>query len=1061
MPALRRLGTARHGRLAALCCLLLLALAGSGARAACTTGQLKVDLFAVGGSGACASSPYAGCLTSFTLRASGSSSCSVTLTPLAPSGALPRVSTPAGSGYAAAGNLLCPADPASAAVADAAPLAAILEAARGLLDSYLWSQAVGDVVAAPSVDAGTLAFTAGGCALQYRITESAGIDGAATANCSASGCQTDGPCAAGQYPLDVAGATKVCALCAPGSYADAGASACSPCASGTAAPGVGAAPAGCAACAPGSYSSGDGNSNCLPCDAGSYQGQAGADSCLDCPDSSYAHLPGAATCVLCAGGRPSACTQDSCSGTPSDGYASAAIASLGSLSSATCAAAGWGAGVAAWAPRPALMETCAMSTATRLSLYVSADCSVEVSVLGQGACSDPTDPARPFLSAYYTSPTEISSVLDEVSGDIVRISASGGGSLTLSVFTGTLDPAHYADAGATCSGALAVTGGSVAGAGSGACPAGTRRSGDGDGLSCIPCPVGQYCDVVDATAGTPCPAGTSNGLLGAASSDACQPCGAGAFSPAGSDSCSLCPVGTFSAADTAEACLPCDNGGAAVPGATTCSLAGACPSGQQYNAVADDCESCDPGWVSDGTVACAACPAGTAPNGDLSACVACGDGAFAPSAGMEACLTCPAGSKRNATTDADATTCVHCDAGYVSNARTGSTSCTACPASTYRAGTATPANNVCVACRHGFATDLGLAATTCSRCAKGSYRGPGMDPASCAACPSGAVATRSASSMCQLCRPGTAPNNDSTACVTCATGTYRPAFSTSNVCRTCGAGHETRVTYGGLACVDCGPGYYNGGGTPGGATTDAAGLLTDWQPSCSACPAGTYQSDSGAASCLGCPAGSSTGDDGNAACQLCVPGTYSATVGGACLDCPVGSYAPGWGSTACRKCPIGTTTADTGSETCDPCGAGTYAPFPGSSSCRTCPAGSVSRDGAGACKTCPEGFSAPSGSAACVACAKGSYNPTRGAAACVLCPAGSFCDVPTLRAPKPCPAGSFSSRAGSDRCSSCRANTYADAPGAPGCKPCPKGSTTERLSGQTACTAAAPRRMLR
>ena len=139
----------------------------------------------------------------------------------------------------------------------------------------------------------------------------------------------------------------------------------------TAAPAVGATAADCAACGPGSYASGEGNSDCQACDAGTYQDQAGTEACLLCPDSSYAvHLPGAATCVLCSAGRPTACTQGSCSGTPSEGYASAAISSVGSLSSATCAAAGWGAGVAAWAPRPALLDTCAIDASTRLSMHV-------------------------------------------------------------------------------------------------------------------------------------------------------------------------------------------------------------------------------------------------------------------------------------------------------------------------------------------------------------------------------------------------------------------------------------------------------------------------------------------------------------------------------------------------------------------------------------------------------------------------------------------------------------------------------------------------------------------
>ena len=129
-------------------------------------GDFTVDLFSTGG-GACASSPYAKCLSSFRVAAAGSSACRVTLTSLAPTCSFPRVSTPAGASYVA-GNLLCPSDTLAAGVGDGAGLAEVLAAARALLDSYLWSEAVGDVPeTSPPVDAGTFSYTASACTLQY------------------------------------------------------------------------------------------------------------------------------------------------------------------------------------------------------------------------------------------------------------------------------------------------------------------------------------------------------------------------------------------------------------------------------------------------------------------------------------------------------------------------------------------------------------------------------------------------------------------------------------------------------------------------------------------------------------------------------------------------------------------------------------------------------------------------------------------------------------------------------------------------------------------------------
>ena len=226
----------------------------------------------------------------------------------------------------------------------------------------------------------------------------------------------------------------------------------------------------CAACAAGTYSSGEGNSDCLPCDVGTYQSAAGAAACLACPTDSYARLPGAATCVRCAAGRASACTQASCSGAaPSAGYHVATISSLGSLSSPVCAVVGWGSAVAEWAPRPPLLETCTVSSATRLSFFVRADCAVDVYALGDAACSDPSASARPVLSGFYTSPTQIRSGLG-TSGSVLKLAARSTTSVTLALYTATTDPTRQFDAGASCGGILTVTGGQVAGASRPSCP---------------------------------------------------------------------------------------------------------------------------------------------------------------------------------------------------------------------------------------------------------------------------------------------------------------------------------------------------------------------------------------------------------------------------------------------------------------------------------------------------------------------------------------------------------------------------------------------------------------
>jgi len=109
---------------------------------------------------------------------------------------------------------VCPATARSATVGDAASLSALLTVARGILNSALWTAAVSEVAADPTVDTGVLSYTASTCDLQYRITSSSGITGAEAASCSGvSGCETASACAAGKYAVAVAGLVKTCALC--------------------------------------------------------------------------------------------------------------------------------------------------------------------------------------------------------------------------------------------------------------------------------------------------------------------------------------------------------------------------------------------------------------------------------------------------------------------------------------------------------------------------------------------------------------------------------------------------------------------------------------------------------------------------------------------------------------------------------------------------------------------------------------------------------------------------------------------------------------------------------
>ena len=216
------------GMSGALLCLLSISLkqqvaskAAPSDIACCTAqyraGSFTADLFSTGG-GACNSSPWAKCLSSFSLTAGvRGGNCGITLTPLAASGVtISELWTPAGSGSYAK-YVTCPTSALTATVGSSASISEILTAARGVLNSALWSTAVNELAADPAVAGGVFSFTAAACTLQYRITSSTGIAGAETAACAGvAGCQTNAPCAAGQYAVAVSGLSKTCALCPPG-----------------------------------------------------------------------------------------------------------------------------------------------------------------------------------------------------------------------------------------------------------------------------------------------------------------------------------------------------------------------------------------------------------------------------------------------------------------------------------------------------------------------------------------------------------------------------------------------------------------------------------------------------------------------------------------------------------------------------------------------------------------------------------------------------------------------------------------------------------------------------
>ena len=148
-----------------------------------------------------------------------------------------------------------------------------------------------------------------------------------------------------------------------------------------------------------------------------------------------------------------------------------------------------------------------MSTATRLSFVVSATCAVDVYALGDAACSDPTAPARPVASGFYTSSSVIRGTVVGSGSSVLRISKATAPNVAMAFYT--TDPNLQSTAGATCSGTLTVTGGKLIDFSSTTCPAGTVKSGSDATLSCAACPTGAFCAATDTTSATSCDTGAS------------------------------------------------------------------------------------------------------------------------------------------------------------------------------------------------------------------------------------------------------------------------------------------------------------------------------------------------------------------------------------------------------------------------------------------------------------------------------------------------------------------------------------------------------------------------
>lgn len=439
------------------------------------------------------------------------------------------------------------------------------------------------------------------------------------------------------------------------------------------------------------------------------------------------------------------------------------------------------------------------------------------------------------------------------------------------------------------------------------CPAGTYKKESGPGV-CVPCPARTYnpeprasacldCATFVLEGGTKC-GGCDVGTYPNHETMECEDCPAGTVSAAGL-SCVPCPAGQYQPDEGQGSCLMCPRGKYKnFAGDGTCADCGA-------NQIANEegssqCQTCVPGRVAvvhvDGNHTCEVCPEGTFASLSSHECEPCPSGTYSdlpegsegPWTGVTACTACDAGTFSILDDDSEigATFCQECEPGKFKSNR-GEGECQSCTQGRYMDGSGA-ADCDPIPAGH-FSTDginhepcpageyVDNEKTGCSECQEGRVA---LTPGSveCTQCAPGRFANTS--TECLECPGGTVPDDFGMQCFPCAVG----RFLDGTECKECPAGSHT-LEEGMSECEAC----------PRGKFKAAAGLQF-----CGSCPPNTI-SNVNRDGCINCPAGQMVNPD-TLECEPCLPGNFIRPGGSACEPCPLGQFQPQGGASACEDC---------------------------------------------------------------------------------------------------------------------------------------------------------------
>jgi hypothetical protein len=253
-------------------------------------------------------------------------------------------------------------------------------------------------------------------------------------------------------------------------------------------------------------------------------------------------------------------------------------------------------------------------------------------------------------------------------------------------------------------------------------------------------------------------------------------------------------------------------------------------------------------------------------------------------------------------------------------------------------------------------------------------------------------------------------------CSECAPGSYAPAHGRHTSCTACPTGkfqHET----GGKACEVCPHGKYAMEVYFGGGLTKYQGRVF-----CFGCPQGKFKlSDAngqGEHVCKSCPSGKFSLKNA-ASCKACAKG-FASYAGSSTCYTPRPTPAPTPAPPTRAPTPQPTTLAPTPRPTSAPTAAPTPAPTP-SPTPRNCRPGEYLCPHCTRCNRCARGqFSTTVDQPKCTDCPRGRFQIEEGETSCALCPAGKyqkFVAEPVFC--YSCPAGKFQAQEGMLHCDSC------------------------------------------